>query len=183
MKMHAATSPILFAALLHRVAAQNVFNIFEVAGLFYACPSNGVNDTKTCNCWANGAATIDATESNIQQDGAVWTINGLCGQPALDGYPVNNGIEANIYVHDANPVKQVEPVHRQYRAPGVARLGSPAPELVLPVGMYVRGFASTCHKFLKASSTGLIGENPVIVVVTPYSAIFSRMTVVLRFCG
>jgi hypothetical protein len=113
MKTYAATIPILFAALLHQVAAQNkTFNIFELDGLFHACP-NAVIDNCHCLDAKLDGATIDATDSSIQQIGAVWTINGLCGQPALDVYPVKINspfgliVGANIYVHDANPVKQV----------------------------------------------------------------------------
>jgi hypothetical protein len=113
MKTYAATLPILFAALLHRVAAQNgTFNIFKLDGLFHACP-NAFTDNCKCLAANNDGATIDPTDSDIQQIGAVWTINGLCGQPALDAYTVevNSASElavgANIYVHDANPVNQV----------------------------------------------------------------------------
>jgi hypothetical protein len=110
MKTYAATLSILFAALLHRFAAQTIdFNIFELDGTFHACP-NSVDDNCDCLDKNNDGATIDATDSNIQQVNAVWTITGLCGQPPLDVYTFqdNSGhLEANVYIHDANPAQLV----------------------------------------------------------------------------
>jgi hypothetical protein len=111
MKMYTATLPILFAALLPRVAAD--FNIFQIDNnlTFHACP-NDATASENCECIAanNYGATIDVTPPMILRDGAVWTINGLCGQPALDAYTVwigDSNIEADIYVHDANPANKV----------------------------------------------------------------------------